>query len=338
MKKLMSTMLAMAAMASLISCSTEDVLDEGGQIDNGPVEIRLNAGVSATTKAAIQKDFTEDFTVYFFRPANTASGTDANWTAAGEKIKATVKADKNSDETHPIEFLDNNNQPQKLFYDDNGDDSHLVACHLGTSTEVSDNLASGNISFTITGEQDIMATDGQSANKTTQFQGFQFKHLLTQIDVVLKGDAAAKAAFGNIKSVKIKNVPTQLKLTLAGSPQLEPVASVENSNITVYEDLTNGGEELKPNADDNIIGSTVMIYNGGTGAYGTNENPLKLEVTSEKGGTNGVSEVTINNITDNTGLEVGKKHVITLNFKEKISATATVAEWGTGGAGSGSVE
>lgn len=278
MKKLMSSMLVMAAMTSMISCSTEDVLDNGGQVDNGPVEIKLNAGVSATTKAAISNDFNKDFDVFFFRPADAAT---ADW-STGTKIKATVSGQAG----HAITFKNEAGDEIKQYYnEDAAKETHLVACHIDNSTIETDNLASGNISFTITGEQDIMATDGQNGSKTTQFTPFQFNHLLTQIDIVLKGDAAAQTAFGKIKSVKIKSVPTQLKLTLSSTAKIE-AANADKNDITIYDDAT--GKELTTNTTDDPLASSVMIYNGGTSAYGTADNPLVLEVTSENGGTNGV--------------------------------------------------
>lgn len=324
MKKLMSSMLAIAAMASMISCTTEDILDEGGQIDNGPVEIKLNAGVSATTKAIITPDFTEDFKVFFFKPAN---GTTATWDS-GETLEATVKGTP-VDGKHAIIF------DTKQYYDDaEANNTYLAACYTDGLTPTA-NLSGGNITFTITGQEDIMATEGKSGNKKTPFTSFTFNHLLTQIDVVLKGDAAAQAAFGKIKLIRIKQVPTELKLTLAGSPQIAPVANGTTGDIEIYNETA--GVDLAPNTDDATTGHTVMIYNQATnGIYGTTDAPLTLEVVSEKGGTDGTSTVTIENVTN--GLQPSQKHIITLNFKEKINATATVAAWTSGNTGKGDVE
>lgn len=67
-----------------------------------------------------------------------------------------------------------------------------------------------------------------------------------------------------------------------------------------------------------------MIFNGGESSpYGTNANPLKIKVTTSIGG---VFDIDVKSIT--SGLENGKKHTITLTFKDKIGVSTEITPWG----------
>ena len=325
MKKLMISMLAMAAM---VSCTNEIEGPDQPQVNqNEPVEIKLNAGIiGVETKAAISPTLTEDLKVTFFRPNDAATAT---WTT-GEFVNAIISKEAGGAITFK-ESADAGANDKKLYYPTGENEkAHLIGYYLGTSISTNTNNI---LSFTIDGTQDIMATDGASGSKTEAFKSFTFKHLLTQIDIVLKGDAAAQAAFGKIKKVAIKSIPTSLKLTLAATPSITAVDN--NGEINIYNNNT--GADLSTNTTNEIIGNTVMVYNGGTAPLGTAANKLTLEITSEKGGVDGVSTVDVTTI--NSGLEQGNKHVITLNFKEKIIVSATIAAWGTdGAAGTGEVD
>ena len=73
-----------------------------------------------------------------------------------------------------------------------------------------------------------------------------------------------------------------------------------------------------------------MIFNGGTTPYGTQASPLKIKITTE----NGEFPIEVKTITG--GLENGKKHTITLTFKDQISISSEITPWsndGTGGTG-----
>lgn len=321
-------MISMLAMAAMVSCTNEiEGPDQPNINENDPVEIKLNAGIiGVETKAAISSTLDEDLKVIFFRPSDAATAT---WTS-GDFVNATISKETGGAITFK-ESAEEGANDKKLYYPTGENEkAHLVGYYLGNSISTNTNNI---LSFTIDGTQDIMATDGASASKTEAFKSFTFKHLLTQIDIVLKGDAAAQAAFGKIKKVAIKSIPTALKLTLAETPTIQSTSN--DGSVDVYNDNT--GSDLSTNTTDEIIGNTVMVYNGGTSPLGTVANKLTLEITSEKGGTAGVSTVDVTTI--NKGLEQGNKHVITLNFKEKIIVSATIAAWGTNGAaGTGEVD
>lgn len=315
----------MLAMAAMVSCTNEiESPDQPKVNENDPVEIKLHAGIiGVETKAAIGPTLSSDLNVLFLHAKDAAT---ADW-ATGAPVNAIISA---SDGNITFkESADAGAADKKLYYPETGM-AHLAGYYLGDLTPTT---TANNFSFTITGEEDIMATIGASASKSSAFSEFQFKHLLTQIDIVLKGDAAAQAAFGKIKKVVIKSIPTNLKLTLGENPSIEGINT--DGTISVYDNTT--GTDLSINASDEIIGNTVMVYNGGSTPLGTASNKLVLEITSEKGGTNGVSTVEVSSIT--SGLEQGNKHVITLSFKEKIIVSAAIAAWNTtGAAGTGEVD
>lgn len=320
-------MISMLAMAAMVSCTNEiETPDQPDQpVTNGLVEIKPQAGVGAIeTKAIVSSIPGAGLNVSFWRPSDAATAT---W-GTGSNIYAKLTDDE------AITFYssaDRTTESKQYYNADATELSWLAGYYLG---DKGGDITDGSVEFTIDGQDDIMATSGLSGNKVTAFKPFRFDHLLTQIDVVLKGDAAAQNAFGKIKSVKIKNIPTKLKLTVGTDPALAEQTD-PNGDITIYDDAT--GIALSTNASNTIIGNTVMVYNGGSTPLGTASNKLTLEITSEKGGTAGVSTVDVETI--DGGLAQGNKHIITLNFKEKIIVSAAIAPWGTDGKpGTGEVD
>lgn len=310
MKKLVFSMLAMVAM---VSCTNEsDPIDNGGPQGNQQVEIKPSAGIVAS-KAAVLPEFTDDLKVQFFRPADAET---ASW-GTGTSLFATISGSSG----HTITFNNNasDNTEKKQFYNaDATQKSWLAGCYLGSA---SGTLTNGKVTFTIDGTQDIMATDGKSGTKTTVFEGFQFNHMLSQIQVILKGDAAAQSYFGKVTKVELKDLATNLDLTLGAKPSIKKNDSaLENETIALYSNVTG----VSINASGETLPNIPMVFKTG--------NTINLTITSENGGASDVAA------TITGGIDSGKKHVITLTFKEKITATATVAEWTEGNAGTGEVE
>lgn len=318
MKKLMISMLAMATM---VSC-TNEIETPDQPINDGNVEIQLNAGIAATTKAPVPSTLKNDLAVLFLRAAD--GSTTADWATTPTTIKAVIS----KEDGNPITFKkEDGTTDQKLYYPTAGSNAHLAGYYIDNAT------VSGStnvLTLSIDGQQDIMATKGQSASSSTQFKTFEFQHLLSQVKIQLVGEAAAQTAFGKIKKVDIVS-PTNLTLTLGSS---DPAIALGENNtdktINVYT-ADNDGTDLTSTAT--LIGDIVMIYNGGDNAYGTSGNELKLKITSEKAG-----EVEVPVTISTTGLVVSHSHEITLTFKDRITANATIGTWETGSAGSGEVE
>ena len=318
MKNLLLGMLAMAAM---VSCSSEnDPIDDvtGGKQDK--VEIKLNAGIAAATKSAGVITETggvlaNDLQVRFFRPVDAATAT---WTT-GDELYAVVAAASG----HSITFKDKEGDgavDKKIYYSNaEGVNSYLAGCFLDDAViTAADDLKDGKIAFTITGQQDIMATKGGSGSKSTAFGDFKFEHLLSQINVQLIGTAASESNFGKITKVEIIEVPTQLELTLSGGePAIAAVTPAETGNITIY----SGTEKAIPTTSS-PAGDAVMIWSkvSDNSTIGSQDAPLKVKITT----TNGAYTVPVT-ITD--GLQASQNHSITLTFSEKIDAQATFGEW-----------
>lgn len=315
-------MISMLAMAAMVSCTNEiETLDQ--PINSEKVEIELNAGIIPTTKAAVPSKLASDLPVLFLRATDASN---ADWATTPTTVKAIISKESGN----PISFKESDGTTdKKLYYPTGGSQAHLAGYYLGDATPTGD---ANVLKFTIDGTQDIMATEGQSASNTEVFKTFNFQHLLSQVEIKLVGEKAAQNAFGKITKVDIVS-PTDLQLTLSSSaPALTTDGANANNVINVYKATDAGaGTELTNTAT--TIGNTVMIYNGGTPAFGTTGNELKLKITSANAGE---VEVPVTITTD--GLQASHSHVITLTFKDRITANATIGTWDAGTAGTGEVE
>lgn len=318
MKALVFSMLAMAAM---VSCTSEsDPINDGG---NEKVEIKLNAGViGVVTKAAI-----------------IPNGLDAFDNANGTSV-ALVKIDHLAADVANIYWTTATKETTNIkgtavtltgnqrYYDKEGKNAYFVGYYPDAT------ITSGKVSYNgITGTTDILCTnriDGGSKKSSTA-SNLAFNHMLSQIQIMVIGDVAAQNAFGKIKSVKLTNIPSDLELTIGETASIQPKTNSTKGDITLFEETT--AEQFQSLTDIKAtIGVVPMIV---PGLGNSSENAISITVSTEKGGVS--SPITISDITE--GLVSGKKHIITLNFKEKITATASIASWGEDGApGSGEVE
>ena len=319
MKSLVLSMLAIASMAAMSSCSNEnDPVDEVINAGNQEkVEIKLSAGIVTATKSAGVIKETEgalanDLKVRFFRPVDAESPT---WTT-GDELYAVIAAASG----HSISFKESeaDDATDKKIYYSNTENmkSYLAGCYLDDAViKADDDLKDGKIAFTITGKQDIMATIGKTGSKSSIFENFKFEHLLSQINVNLIGTTNSGSNFGKITKVEITEVPTQLELTLSGSdPAITPTAT---GNIEIY----NGEMDIPTTSTS--VGEAVMIWsktseNNVIG--GEKDHPLKVKITTSTG-------EYIVPIIITGGLQASQNHSITLTFSEKISASASFGEW-----------
>lgn len=313
-------MISMLAMAAMVSC-TNEIETPDQPINSEKVEIELNAGIIPTTKAAVPSELASDLPVLFLRATDAST---ADWATTPTTVKAIISKESGN----PISFKESDGTTdKKLYYPTGGSQAHLAGYYLGDATPTGD---ANVLKFTIDGTQDIMATKGQSASNTKVFQTFNFQHLLSQVEIKLVGELAAQNAFGKITKVDIVS-PTDLQLTLGSdAPTLVENGANTDKVINVYT-ASDAGTKLTNTAT--TIGNTVMIYNGGTPAFGTTGKELKLKITSANAGE---VEVPVTITTD--GLQASHSHVITLTFKDRITANATIGTWDAGTAGTGEVE
>lgn len=308
MKKAFISMLALAALAS---CSSEEIVNE--PVDNNkPVEIKLTAGVlSVNTKAPITDGST-------FLPAIV--GWEGTTTPTSGKPKWTTEpnADITAGTAKAITLRD------KQYYNPDGTTHTYIRAYYpkGTLDETT-----GVSTFTNTdGSVDLMLTDNMLdagvkpagvTNPTAK--DLQFKHLLTQLNFTMEGDASL-AANTIVRSVKVKNVqlPTGVNI-FTGALTAAAATDVSLQNIPNTAIPTDG--------TDASLGDAIMINP-------LNSTDLKMDIETNTGT---FTDVPVTLDASDNG-EGGTSYGIVLTFKQKeISVTATVVAW-TPKTGAGTVQ
>lgn len=319
MKTLVLSMISIAAtLAAMTACTSEsDPIDEAQK--NAQTEIKLSAGViNVETKAQITPtpitgtSFTQ--TVKLLKCDVETDATARDWTLATDPKDTPIAGTKVTlDNTHKYYV------GEKYTY------------FIGYYPEGS--YSSGIVSYTgLSGISDIICTDETNVGSKASPEAspsLKFKHMLSQVQIQIQGDLAAQAAFGAITKIELLNIPTALDLTLGTNASIaQKGADVEN--ITIFEGSTTLSGSVTP------VGAVPMIFNGGSTKFGTSSKPLTIQITY--GSPSSTANVDVKTMT--TGLEQGKKHIITLNFKEKIDVEASLADWDAvaGEGGSGEVE
>ena len=318
MKNLVLSMLAIASISVLSSCSSEnDVIDEVTGGDQDKVEIKLNAGV-ITTKAPIENGTDENANY----PATTVplqivvapDAPTAVWTNVAN-APSTPKLGTDG----VIDFTD----ATKLYYNANAaNKSHLIAYSpVGANT-------AGQVEWTINGTQDIIIAKAVSGSKTEneQITSLSFKHLLTQLQFEVIGSEAAKTTFGKIVSIKVKDALTKPKMALSDNEVTTlDWTNIDKDNLSVRslnddKEITN--IEMPVAADAQSVGYLILQPTTNYTLLVTTENVTEKEVP-----------ITING----GAITVGNAHKITLTFSATgIEPTATLTGWATGAAsGSG---
>lgn len=317
MKKMIFSLLAIAAMTSCTTTS-EDEIDP-----NAPVEIKLSAGignVEAIGRATIPSTLTTDLDVFFARAAD-ASDADVNWTTGTTELFAKINH-SDSKISFYAEAERTTLAPQ--YYNFNADlKSHLIGYHVGEATK--GNLADNKIAITITGKDDIMATKALSGNKSTKFTEFAFSHLLSQLSIEIQSvsetlETSIQSTFGKITSIEILNQPTALELTLGATPTLGKAASPVPTTFTI----TPTTVEQTITATATTVGSEVMVFSDTE--LGKTANPIKLKIYTTIFTSGLAIDATIDG--GNSGLELGKKHIITLTFSlSEVKPSASIDTW-----------
>lgn len=325
MKALVFNMLTIAAtFAAMTACTSEsDPVDEVEK--DAKVEIKATAGIGiVTTKAPVNTDFKTDLNVLFFKPADAASAT---WTS-GTQEYATVAGAAG----HAIQFKESSGGANKtLYYNaDAGNLSYLAGCYLDNATTTGD-LADGNITFKITGQQDIMATDGLSGSRVSAFGTFTFNHLLAQLDFIIQpknsaDQTAIQTTFGEVTKIELLGQNTQFDLTLAAKPSLTTNTTPEKKDLALT-----GNTAIATNTSF----GQLMIYP--TSTLGQTGTPIQLKVYTAKGPAAGYPvNATIGDGT--VTMDKSKKYTITINFStSNIVAEGAVGEWTDGGNGSADI-
>lgn len=176
----------------------------------------------------------------------------------------------------------------------------------------------GTVKYTgVDGSVDILCAKAISAGNNTSSANtdIKFKHMLSQVKITLKGNAAAQKTFGQIQSVKLKNIPQNLNITLGDNPSIEADKTTPN-----LKDIT-----LKSSAFSLSEGETctTMIM---PSLGKSEETKLQIEITTELGESPII--IDIKDLTE--GMMSGTTNNINLTFKDKIEVTTSIDNWETG--------
>lgn len=309
-KEFLLTSLLAGTFLAGCTATEEPVTEEGGEA------IRITAGIGQTTRAVIDAGYGNDLDISFARLDNPATDTDWN-SPAIEAVRTGGAGNTAITFTTKQNYLSEGGQSAFIGY------YPRKELENGTTNPVT-------VKYTITGEEDIMATEIQTGKLTDPFEAFTFQHLLTQLQFKCTGSADAIKKWTAISSIKIKNVATSLtlaldktsgaSLTATGSANLSVKSCPAVVSATDAENPTTGYLMLYPVAD-----------------MGTETAAISLEVTATYGGNPKTQTVAINNI--DGGVKAGHSHLITLTFAEDgtIAAEAGIAEWEPGNGGGSTV-
>ena len=283
-------------------------------VTNGTAQaIEVNAGIAEATRAVISGGYTNDLEVSFVRLDNPGT-TGAQWN------NPSIDAVRTGNTVLTFE-------PEQTYLAEDGE-SILIgyyprkALNSGTTNPVS-------VTYTITGEEDIMATGVQTGSLTDKFETFTFNHLLTQLQFKCTGSAGAIAKWTAITSIKVKNVATGLKLSLDKTKGAQLMATgTTNQTLTVKNcpSTVSAPDAEKPST------GYLLLYP--TANLGTEDLPVSLEVKGTYDGNPKTLNVAVSNISE--GVKAGYSHLITLTFTEdgKIAVETGIAQWQPGNNGS----
>lgn len=196
--------------------------------------------------------------------------------------------------------------------------SHFTAYYPGVNeNSVATTLSNGVATFTITGQEDIISAPSASAqgNGNPIPVALTFSHKLSQVQIYIKAaSAGAISAWGNITTVKATS-PTVLTLNVS----TQALAQHATPAVT---DLSTGKPSQALTTDFVSFGS-ILVYPGA----------LTIKVASAN-----VPEQTVT-ITPSITTVAGSAHRIDLTFTATaINFSATLTDWVTGTAGTGTVQ
>ncbi|WP_303181256.1 fimbrillin family protein [uncultured Butyricimonas sp.] len=213
MKKMIFSLLAIAAMTSCTTTS-EDEIDP-----NAPVEIKLNAGVKALARAEVTQATGIDNGVQFAR----IDGTTADWTT----ISTISLIGSIAQNTGGITFS------TTQYYPADGSNANIVGFYPA-ATSITDGVAS----IKITGEEDVIYAVPVSGNKTSKIDKITFNHLLTQFNFAIARETASTNTDITNVSVTIKEANTKFNLALADgrlsgwNTAISTIKPIENGTAT----------------------------------------------------------------------------------------------------------
>lgn len=275
--------------------------------------IEVNAGIAEATRAVIGGGYTNDLEVSFARLDNPGA-TGAAWTS----IDA-VRTGGTGNTALTFE-------PEQTYLAEEGE-SVLIGYY--PRKEPSGTVNPASVTYTITGDEDIMVTGVQTGSLVDKFETFTFSHLLTQLQFKCVGSAGAISRWTAVASIKVKNVATGLKLSLDKTNGAKlTVTGTADQTLTVK----NCPSMISALDAETPPTGYLLLYP--TANMGTESLPVSLEVKGTYDGNAKTLNVTVSNIGE--GVKAGYSHLITLTFTEdgKIAVESGIAPWQPGNGGS----
>lgn len=284
--------------------------------DGAAEAIEASAGIAETTRAVISGGYASDLDVSFVRMDNPATAASAWNTPSLDAVRTGGTGNT------VLTF-----NPEQTYLTPDGETTLIgyyprKELNSGTANPVS-------VTYTITGGEDIMATDVQTGSLADKFEAFTFKHLLAQLQFKCIGSADAIGKWTALTSIKVKNVATGLTLSLDKTSGAKLTATgTADQTLTVQ----NCPTEVSVSTAENPTIGYLLFYP--VANMGTTDVPIGLEVKGTYEGKVKTLDVTVGNISE--GVKAGYSHLITLTFTEngKISVETGIAEWQPGNNGS----
>ncbi|KKB54206.1 fimbrillin family protein [Parabacteroides gordonii] len=301
--------MSLLATAFLNSCT-----DMEEPVTDGAAEaIEVNAGIAEATRAVIGGGYTNDLEVSFAR-LNNPGTAGAAWTS----IDA-VRTGGTGNTALTFE-------PEQTYL---AEERKSVLIGYYPRKEPSGATNPASVTYTITGDEDIMVTGVQTGSLVDKFETFTFSHLLTQLQFKCVGSAGAIGKWTAVASIKVKNVATGLKLSLDKTSGAKlTVTGTADQTLTVK----NCPSMISALDAETPPTGYLLLYP--TANMGTESLPVSLEVKGTYDGNAKTLNVIVSNIGE--GVKAGYSHLITLTFTEdgKIAVESGIAPWLPGNGGS----
>lgn len=319
MKKQIIMMLAVAT--ALASCSksetdTPEVTTPG--VPELPVPITLSAGIDVTATPQSRADFAGGPVEGATFPANVDKvfGVTAYSAKSSAPTDFTTPYFKNinvnSGAGSALAFASNQ------YYPANGDKVYYYA-YAPVVGSITTAAASATASYTITGQEDIMAAQVVSgiakpttAGATQTQPVFAFTHKLMQLKFVVVKDATFQETT-TVTNITVKDIKTTASLNI-----LSGVLSFSGTaNQTVKIDPTSGNNIVA--TPGTTLAQVLMIEPAAS---------VKLSVSTGSGATLiTYPDITISGLSN----AAATSHAITLTFKQnQITTTAAITPWSKG--------
>lgn len=351
MRKFLSIFTVTATLIGITSCSKSEIPDTAVDTDQ-PVEIRV-AGKALSITPSTRVPF-EGSVPTNLKARVLASNTAAKYiNAPDDLIKDGTMSFNAASTAYKFDGTD------VITYPHATTPVYLVGLYpTTTAADWTVDASSGSkASFVFNGTHDVMATREVATTREEAvagtYQTLTFHHLLTRLNLRIQAEnAAAQAAWGQVKSIKVKSLTNKATVTFGTEDNLtQPVTefSVDaTSTDTDFKFYTIETDNPIPQADIPLkpTGSApalaVQSYSLVTPKDGSSTTQVSYDLVVETENHSGfainvpLETTTSSEFKDNTK---GLQFEITLTFTAtEIKAMATVKPWVPGGTGSGTVQ